>query len=93
MKDLLLLCKKKLVHFSFNEKICRQTNGVAKGSSSGPVIAWIFMEEPGRSISILPTLSNYMLPWKRYVDDTLAWIKPAAIEYAKEIVKWFFTKT
>ena len=43
-------------------------------SPLGPVLANIFMDvELEREV--LPTLEDHMLPWKRYVDDTISWIK------------------
>ena len=72
MKDLLLLCTKN-VHFSFNNDIYTQTDGVAMGSPLGPVLAGIFMVELERTV--LPTLKDHMSTWKRYVDDTITYIK------------------
>ena len=43
------------------------------GSPLGPVLAGIFMVELERTI--LPTLREHMSPWKRYVDDTISYIK------------------
>ena len=60
----------KNVIFSFNDELYNQTDGVAMGSPLGPVIANIFMVELERKT--LPKLRNYMMPWKRYVDDTIA---------------------
>ena len=81
MKELLLLCTKN-VHFSFDGKIYIQVDGVAMGSPLGPVIANIFMVELERNI--LPTLTDYMLPWKRYVDDTLSWINIDYVDLVTE---------
>ena len=39
----------------------------------GPVIAGIFMVELERNL--LPTLSQYMTSWKRYVDDAISYVK------------------
>ena len=44
MKKLLTICKKNL-HFSFNNNIYIQIDGVAMGSPLGPVLANIFMVE------------------------------------------------
>lgn len=78
MKELLLLCTKN-VHFCFDGEIYLQCDGVAMGSPLGPVLANIFMVELERTV--LPKLSEHMLPWFRYVDDTLSCIKQECIDY------------
>ena len=45
----------------------------------GTVIAENFMAELERSL--LPMLSSYMTSWKRYVDDTINYVKTDAIEH------------
>ena len=72
MKELLLLCTKN-VHFTFNNEIYQQCDGVAMGSPLGPVIAGIFMVELKKLL--IPALMEHMSPWKRYVDDTIAVVK------------------
>ena len=67
LKNLLELCTKKM-HFSFNKKIYKQTNGVAMGSPLGPVLANIFMVHFEQKM--IPRLSETMSSWYRYVDDT-----------------------
>ena len=86
MKELLLLCTKN-VHFTFNNKIYRQTDGVAMGSPLGPVISGIFMVELERTV--IPQLSDHMLPWKRYVDDTIAWINPDTVQIVTDKLNGF----
>ena len=54
-------------------------NGVTMGSPLCPVLAGIFMFELERTI--LPTLRDHMSPWKRYVDDTISYIKEESIEH------------
>ena len=44
MKELLLLCTKN-AHFTFNNEIYQQCDGVAMGPPLGPVITGIFMVE------------------------------------------------
>ena len=56
----------------------QQCDGVAMGSPLGPVIAGIFMVELERTL--LPRLTEYMTPWKRYVDDTIATTKLTSID-------------
>ena len=67
MTDLLLLCTKN-VHFSYDNKLSSQIDGVAMGSPLGPVIVGNFMEDLERNV--IPKLSMHMTKWKRYVDDT-----------------------
>ena len=58
---MLTLCTKN-VHFTFNGDICRQTDGVAMGSSLGPVLAGIFMlhlERSGSSEYVTSILDNF----------------------------------
>ena len=74
LKEMLLLCTKK-VHFTFNGKTYIQM-----GSPLGPVLADIFMIDLEKSL--LPELTSYISYWKRYVDDTICFIK---IEYVDNI--------
>ena len=86
MKKLLLLCTKN-VHFTFNNKIYQQCDGVAIGFPLGPVIAGIFMVELERTL--LPRLTEYMTPWKQYVDDTIATRKLTSIDHVLMILNTF----
>ena len=56
MKELLILCTKN-VHFTFDNVIKVQNDGVAMCSSSGPVLCDIFMIE--LETSLLPELTMY----------------------------------
>ena len=84
MNELLLLCTKN-VHFTFNNNIYQQCDGVAMGSPLGPVIAGIFMVELERTL--LSTLTEYMTPWKRYVNCTIATIKLTSVDHVLMIPK------
>ena len=86
LKSLLELCTKRM-HFSFNNDIYKQTNGVAMGSPLGPVLANIFMVE--LEDSLVPRLSDKMKLWYRYVDDTFTFIKEGDIKYVEEILNNF----
>ena len=86
MKEILLLCTK-TAHFTFNNEIYQQCDGVAMGSPLGPVIAGIFMVELEKSL--IPNLMEHMSPWKRYVDDTIAVIKLSSIEHVLSILNSF----
>ena len=57
------------------------------GSPLGLVIARIFMVELERSL--LSKLSSFMTNWKRYVDDTIAYVKPDAIDHVLSILNSF----
>ena len=49
------------------------------GSPLGPVLANVFMTE--LEIAMIPSLENYLINWKRFVDDTFAFVLPDKIEY------------
>ena len=72
MKKLLLMCTKEM-HFSYNGRMYQQVDGVAMGSPLGPVIANVFMAELEQTI--VPNLIEDVKFWKRYVDDTFAFVK------------------
>ena len=77
MKELLYLCTKN-VHFSFSSEIYMQNDGVAMGFPLGPVLANIFMVELERTI--IPSFSDKIKLWKRYVDDTSTFVKTDEIK-------------
>ena len=68
MRELLYLCTGN-AHFALNNKTYLQVDGVAMGSLLGPVLSNIVMVELKRNI--LPTLSNDISLWNRYVDEYL----------------------
>ena len=81
MRGLLYLCTKN-AHFTLNNKTYLQVDGVPMGSPLVPVLANIFMVDLKRNI--LTTLSNDILLWKRYVDDTICFIKLTSINEVLE---------
>ena len=83
---MLLLCTKK-VHLTFNGKTYIQTDGVAIGSLLGPVLADIFIIELEKSL--VPELTSYIKYWKRYVDDTICFIKIEYVEYILSVLDGF----
>ena len=87
MKELLLLCIKN-VHYMLNSDIHQQFDGVAMGSPLGPVMAGIFMVKLERTL--LPRLIEYMTPWKRYVNGTIATIKSTSIDHVLMIPNTFY---
>ena len=88
MRELLYLYTKN-AHFTINNKRYLQVDGVAMGSPPGPVLTNIFMVELEQNI--IPTLSNDILLWKRYVDDTICFIKLTAINKALETLNSYHT--
>ena len=86
MKNLLSLYTKN-VHFTFGNNIYQQKDGVATGSPLGPVLAGIFMVHLERTF--MPELENFMQPWKRYVDDTITYIKREFITNVIDILNKF----
>ena len=79
MKEMLTLCTKN-VHFNQNRKIFVQTDRVAMGSPLGPVLADIFMRELEKTI--LPDIYiRYIKFERRYVDDTISYVKIGSIKY------------
>ena len=89
MRDLLLLCTKN-VHFTFEGKIYIQIDGVAMGSPLAPVLADIFMVELERIV--VPTLATHLRFWRRYVDDTICFVKTGSIEYILSVINNFHEK-
>ena len=76
LKALLELCTKQ-VHFSFENVMYKQSDGVAMGSPLGPVLAGIFMVD--LETKVIPTVKKHMTPWWGYVDDMIAYIKEKEI--------------
>ena len=76
MKRLLTLCTKN-VQFTFDNQVYQQNDGVAMGSPSGPVLTGIFMVELENWIIL--TLGNTVLNWKRFVDNTIGYVKNGSI--------------
>ena len=85
-KILLEMCTKEM-HFSFNNCIYKQVNGVAMGSPLGPVLANIFMVELENTI--IPKLNGKLSLWYRYVDDTFTFIKKGEALNVRDILNTF----
>ena len=86
MRKLLLVCTKS-VHFTFNNQIYIQIDGVAMGSPLGPVLAGIFMVELERNI--VPKLILHVKSWRCYVDDTISYVKLGSVEIVLTLLNSF----
>ena len=86
MKQLLMLCTKN-VHFTYDNKVYQQNDGVAMGSPLGPVLSEIFMVELENSL--VPTLNESMTLWRRFVDDTKTFVKNDSIAYVLDQLNSF----
>ena len=78
MKQLLTLCTKN-VHFTYDNKVYQQNDGVAMGSPLGPVLSGIFMVELENRLVL--TLNESMTLWRRFVDDAITFVKNDSIAY------------
>ena len=87
MKNLLMLGTKN-VYFTFGTNIYQQKDGVAMGSSLGPVLAIIFMVHLQRILT--PELEKFIKPWARYLDDNISYIKQDFITSVIDILNKFY---
>ena len=71
MKDLIISCTKN-VHFTFDNDIYKQTDGVSMSSPLGPVVAGVIMVELENTM--VPRLSNHLYFWRRYVDQSRQYV-------------------
>ena len=78
MKKLLTLCTKGL-HFTLNNEIYVQNDGVAMRFRLGPILANVLMVELENTL--IPRLHQHIKIWRRYVDDTFAYVKNESIDY------------
>ena len=67
------------MHFSFNNDIYIQIDGVAMGSQLGPILTNIFMVE--LETVLVPKLKNHIKKRRNFVDDTFVYVKRGSIEY------------
>ena len=87
MKKFLTLCTKN-VHFSFNNEIYVQIDGVAMGSPLGLVIENIFMVE--LETTLVPKLENHVQKSRCFADDTFAYVKVGSVDYVLPVLNWFY---
>ena len=78
-KELLYLCTKNVL-FSFDKQndMYKLNDGIAMGSLLGPVLVNMFMVELERAI--IPSLSDKIKLWKRYIDETIDFFKTEEIK-------------
>ena len=76
LKELILLCAKG-IHFTLCCESYVQTDGVAMCPPLGQVLSGIFMVELENTL--VTTLSNHLMSWKRYVNDTNCFLKEDSI--------------
>ena len=85
-KEMLILCTKN-VHFTFESRTYVQTDGVAMASPLGLVLADIVMIELENSL--LPKLTKYITFWKRYLDDTISFVKISTTGFLISVLNSF----
>ena len=86
MKKLIALCTKN-VHFTLNNEIYVQNNGVAMGSPLGPILANIFTVELENTL--VPRLHQHVKKWRRSVDDTFTYVRNKSIDYVLTTLNLF----
>ena len=86
MRELILLCTKN-VHFTFNGETFTQVDGVAMGSSLAPILSNIFMVRLERNL--IPILKNHLSYLKRYVNDTICFIKNGSVVHVLSTINNF----
>ena len=67
------------IHFKLKNEIYFQNNGVAIESPLGSISANVFMVELENTLA--PGLHQHVKKWRRYVDDTFAYVKNPSIDY------------
>ena len=82
MKIILILCTRN-VHFTLNNEIYIQNDGVAMGSPLGPILAGILMVELENTL--VPKLKQYI----KNVHDTFAYVKNSSTEYVLSVLETF----
>ena len=69
-----MLCSKEVL-FTCSNGIYEQNDDVAMGLPLGPALAVIFMVKI--ETSEIPIIGKSLLKWKRYVENTLCYVKVA----------------
>ena len=89
LKTSLNLCIKD-VHFTFNDELYQQVDGVAMGSPLGPLFANIFMCKLENTA--IPKVKDKLNTRTSYVDDTFAFIRRDEIKKVEEMLNAFESK-
>ena len=79
LAELLYLCTKE-IQSMFNDETFIQNDGVAMGFPLGPLLANIFMASLEEEV--IPQLTPQLCNWKRYVDDTHAYVNPEKVDFS-----------
>ena len=87
MKEVILLCTMR-VHLTFDDKTYVQTNGMTMGSQLYQVLPRIFLAQLENDL--IHTLSEHLPCWKRYIDDTICFIKNDSIDYVISVLNSFY---
>ena len=61
------------MHFTYDNRVYQQNDGVAIGSPLGPVLSGIFMVKLENSL--IPTLNESMTSWRSFVDNKITFMK------------------
>ena len=75
------------VHFTYDNTVCQQNDGVAMGSPLGQVLSGIFMVKLENSL--VPTLNEIVTLWWRFVDDMITFVKNDSIAYVLDQLNSF----
>ena len=77
----------KNVHLTFKDVVYLQTDGVTASSPLGLVLPGIFMVDLERSL--VPLFTAELSFWKRYVDDTITFVKTGTVDHILSVLNNF----
>ena len=86
LRELLNVCTKDM-HFTFNNQVYKQNDGVCMGNPLGPVIANIFMVE--LECTLVPRMGDALTEWIRYVDDTFTFVRKGELQNIMDALNSF----
>ena len=70
------------MHFTFNNEIYIQNDGVAMGSPLESVLANVLMVEFENAL--FPNLSSTLSSWRCFVDDSICFLKKESIKFVSK---------